>query len=363
MSVRRLIALATTCVATLSLAVAVIATDPAGAATATPVLEKRIIGYSVKHRPIVAYHLGNPRYKRTSVILGQMHGDEPAGIRVVNSLVMSTSSIEGTNLWVIPTMNPDGNARHTRQNAHKVDLNRNWPDNWRHLTGQYYSGPRVLSEPETRAVHTFLRKIRPHYLVSLHQPLRGVDATDGARLDKAFRNRLARNLKLPIKAFNCWSVCYGSMTPWYTKHNYGLGFTIEFGRHPSTYMLTKRTPWGIVHALGGTFGSLAAHNPSAALSLSATAVRVLISGWAYDTDDHPAHVSYRAYRDGTLIRTSKAWSTSPPVPKRIPAGAHGYAFTDHPTPGAHNYCLVFANLGAGTGATRLCRSVTVPDAP
>ena len=30
-------------------------------ASATPLLGKQVIGYSVRHRPIVAYHLGDPR--------------------------------------------------------------------------------------------------------------------------------------------------------------------------------------------------------------------------------------------------------------------------------------------------------------
>ena len=65
---------------------------PAGAATGTLIISKRIIGYSVQHRPIVAYHLGNPD-SRTQVVLvlGEMHGDEHAGVTVVN-VAASTAS-------------------------------------------------------------------------------------------------------------------------------------------------------------------------------------------------------------------------------------------------------------------------------
>src|SRR4051794_14044034 len=62
-----------------------LAPGPAGAA-ATPLLGRKVIGYSVRHRPIVAYHLGDPR-KRPVLIIGQMHGNETAGVRVANSIV------------------------------------------------------------------------------------------------------------------------------------------------------------------------------------------------------------------------------------------------------------------------------------
>jgi protein MpaA len=222
-------------------------------AAAPTVLEKRVIGYSVQHRPLVAYHLGNPRIRRVSLIIGQMHGDEPAGPKVVSTLVHGRP-VTGVNLWVIPTINPDGAARHTRKNAHGVDLNRNWPYRWAKLKGQYYSGRRPLSEPETRAISRFLTAVRPHYLVSLHQPLHGVDSGDGGKLDRAFRNRLARNLRLPVKRFACWDECHGSMTRWYTHHRYGVAITVEFGAHPTLHTRTVRAPRGIVRAMGGRVG-------------------------------------------------------------------------------------------------------------
>ncbi|SHF65751.1 Zinc carboxypeptidase [Jatrophihabitans endophyticus] len=225
---------------------------PAAAATTSPVIGKRVIGYSVRHRPIVAYHLGNPKIRRTTLVIGQMHGDEHAGVRVARALLHGRR-VAGLNLWVIPSINPDGDKRGTRKNAHGVDLNRNFPYRWARLSGQYYSGRKPLSEPESRAVYRFLRKLRPHYVVSVHQPLNGVDSGDGGALDKRFRNRLARNLHLPVKRFACWSECHGSMTRWYTHHRYGVAITVEFGSRPSAHRLTTTAPRGIVRAMGGRF--------------------------------------------------------------------------------------------------------------
>ena len=229
---------------------ATLLTVPAAPSVATPVLERRVIGHSVRHRAIVAYHLGDPTIRRVDVVIGQMHGDEHAGVRVVRALI-GGGRITGVNLWVVPTMNPDGDAAHTRRNAHHVDLNRNWPVAWKHLTGRYASGPRPLSEPENRAVRAFLLRVHARDVVSLHQPLSGVDTTDGGALDPGLRDRLARNLGLPATPLRCWSTCHGSMTRWYTAGHHGVALTVEFGAHPTVRYLTGRARRGIVAALGG----------------------------------------------------------------------------------------------------------------
>jgi len=342
----------------------------AAAASGTPLLGKQVIGFSVRHRPIVAYHLGDPR-KRPVLIIGEMHGDEPAGVRLANAIVRGHASVEGINLWVVPTMNPDGYAAHRRQNAHKVDLNRNWPDRWARLTGIYYSGRKPRSEPETRAMQAFLLRLRPKYVVVLHQPLYGVDTTDGGALDKAFRNRLARGLGLPRKPFRCWSVCHGSLTGWYTTHRYGIAITVEFGWHPRASYLTGKARRAIVAALGGRFGTLAAHDPRGALSGSATGPKdgakdgtVHLRGYAFDVDARATSLRYVATRDGTTVGHGTANRASADVNARFAlTGVHGLALDLPAAPGPHRFCLTFTNVGAGRGDTSRCVSVTVPAPP
>ena len=104
--------------------------------------------------------------------------------------------MHGIDLWVVPVYNPDGLAAGTRKNAHGVDLNRNYPYHWVDLDGNYESGPDAASERETRAMMRFLKTVKPRWLLSFHQPLRGVD-TDTKR--PKFARRVARTLDLPAQ--------------------------------------------------------------------------------------------------------------------------------------------------------------------
>ncbi len=336
--------------------------QPATAAKATPVLGKRVIGHSVLGRPIIAYHLGDPNSKTTSLIVGEMHGDEHAGVVVAKSLIHGSVSVEGVNLWVIPTMNPDGDARHTRQNAHGVDLNRNWPHNWAHLTGQYYSGPRPLSEPETRAVWRFLRNVRPRYVVSLHQPLDGVDKTAGSgKAYRRFRDALSRNLHLAVKDFQCWSVCHGSMSGWYQQHRIGVAVeTVEFGWHPTHKYLVGTARRGIIAALGGHFGPLARHNPRLGVNIDPAARKITVRGWAYDPDESGTSLLVRLDEGDRTLARHWARGPSPTIDERRGiSGGHAFSFQIAATPGRHRYCLTARNRAAGANTTT-CNSVTVP---
>ncbi len=222
--------------------------------TATPVgsgVEQRRIGASVEHRPIFAYRLGNPGAAVTAVVLGNMHGSEPAGVQVARAIIGSPA-VRGIDLWVIPTMNPDGLAAHTRQNARGVDLNRNWGYRWVRQAGMYDSGPRPFSEPETRAVKTFLDHVHASFVVSFHQPLYGVDS-DHVK-NPRLMNRLALDLHLPRKPFTCQTgVCHGTMTGWFNAHHAGAAITVEFGSAPTHSYLTGPARAGTVRAVLGRY--------------------------------------------------------------------------------------------------------------
>jgi protein MpaA len=147
-----------------------------------------LIGHSVEHRPIVATPVGDPRAHVRVLVVGDIHGNERAGERIVARLRRHPPA--GARTWLLRTANPDGAAAGTRQNAHGVDLNRNFPWRWRHLGGVYYSGPRPASEPETRALRAFILRERPAVSIWFHQHLNFVILQPGA--DRALMRRYAR---------------------------------------------------------------------------------------------------------------------------------------------------------------------------
>ncbi|WGL53475.1 DUF2817 domain-containing protein [Nocardioides sp. BP30] len=212
------------------------------------VVEKMVIGHSVRHRPILAYHLGQqgPGIP-TVVIVSTMHGNERQ-IQQIPKALRDGRRIRGVDLWVVPVMNPDGLAADTRQDARGVDLNRNFPTHWVHTTGHYGSGPRAASEPETRAMMSFLLKVRPDRLISFHQPLHGVDL-DSRR--PSFSRKVSRALHLPVSHVKCGGVCGGTMTQWFEAHLPGSAITVEYGAHPASHTLRVQAPKALLRLFGG----------------------------------------------------------------------------------------------------------------
>ena len=113
-------------------------------------------GRSVRGRPIRAFELGfGSRGSRRVLVVGCIHGDECAGTAVVRRLEQLPPP--DFDLWVVPTLNPDGRAAGTRENARGVDLNRN------------FAGPGRLSEPESRFAARLVRRLRPSVTIWFHQ--------------------------------------------------------------------------------------------------------------------------------------------------------------------------------------------------
>jgi murein peptide amidase A len=150
-----------------------------------------VIGYSVEGRPIDLYTFGQGELHYL-IVAGIHGGYEGNTVDLANQLLVYISAHpeavpSGDTLYVIPDMNPDAVARGrnagARVNANGVDLNRNFPThNWvpdwdhgncwneRPTTGGVAGG----SEPETRAVASFILSHRIQALISYHSAALGV---------------------------------------------------------------------------------------------------------------------------------------------------------------------------------------------
>jgi N-acetylmuramoyl-L-alanine amidase len=162
-------------------------------AVADPSVRSIYAGRSVKGRRIVAIRVGETAGFRVLVV-GSIHGPETAGHAVIRRL-RALRPPAGTELWTVRTVNPDGVTAGTRQNARGVDLNRNFPDRWRRQGRRFspfYSGPKPLSEPESRSVRRLVRTLRPDVTIWYHQALRVVDLGNGAdpRIVRAYARRV-----------------------------------------------------------------------------------------------------------------------------------------------------------------------------
>ncbi len=94
--------------------------------------------------------------------ISSMHGDEITGrelmIRLIQHLGEAYSSgdkdiqwlVNNTEIFIMPSMNPDGSERRRRGNGRGLDLNRNFPE-----LSTSETDPEAASEPEVQAIMKF----------------------------------------------------------------------------------------------------------------------------------------------------------------------------------------------------------------
>ncbi|WP_337965739.1 M14 family metallopeptidase [uncultured Flavobacterium sp.] len=132
----------------------------------TPLLEKlntnnqvKVIGTSVLGEPIYSYEIGTGE---TRIYLwSQMHGNESTTtkalfdfINVLNSgSEFAEKMLKTFTFYSIPILNPDGARLYTRENANKIDLNRDSQN---------------LTQPESKVLREVFETFKPHYCFNLH---------------------------------------------------------------------------------------------------------------------------------------------------------------------------------------------------
>ena len=127
-----------------------------------PLLEKlptEIIGTSVQGKPIYKYTIGSGKIR--IFMWSQMHGNESTTTKALFDFlnVLNSDDELGVKLLshftfcILPMVNPDGAELYTRENANKVDLNRDSVN---------------LSQPESQLLRKTFDEFKPDFCYNLH---------------------------------------------------------------------------------------------------------------------------------------------------------------------------------------------------
>ena len=119
----------------------------------------KIIGKSVLGKSIYSYEIGEGKTK--IFFWSQMHGNESTTTKALFDFLnvlqsgsqLAQQLLSAFTFYSIPMLNPDGAALYTRENANKVDLNRDSQD---------------LTQPESKLLRAIFESFKPDYCFNLH---------------------------------------------------------------------------------------------------------------------------------------------------------------------------------------------------
>ncbi|MFD2907763.1 M14 family zinc carboxypeptidase [Flavobacterium ardleyense] len=136
------------------------------------IFEVSEIGQSVAQRSILQVKIGTGKTK--ILVWSQMHGNEPTTTKglldffnfLASDLELAEQIKKKYTLLCIPMLNPDGAFAYTRENANKIDLNRD---------------AFLASQPEMKLLRTIYEAFQPDYCYNLHDQ-RTIFGTEGFKL-------------------------------------------------------------------------------------------------------------------------------------------------------------------------------------
>jgi hypothetical protein len=119
----------------------------------------KIIGNSVLGKPIYRLDFGSGKTK--VFMWSQMHGNESTTTKAVFDFICflngetneSKTMLSNFTFCILPMVNPDGAELYTRENANKVDLNRDAQN---------------LTQPESILLRTVFNEFKPDFCFNLH---------------------------------------------------------------------------------------------------------------------------------------------------------------------------------------------------
>jgi hypothetical protein len=211
-----------------------------------------VIGESVEKRQQEVFRFGRGPVNKL-IVAGIHGGSEWNTVLLANQLIAYLNDHPeripaDTSLFILPDINPDGAARahgvDGRVNANGVDLNRNWPYNWkadwprdgcwiwRAVTGGDSGG----SEPEVQNLIAFIDKIKPAALISYHSAALGIfsggkpDFPPSIQLAQA----IAKVSDYPYPPLDTGCDYTGNLTDWASNTRSVPSIDIELTDHVNT---------------------------------------------------------------------------------------------------------------------------------
>jgi hypothetical protein len=210
-----------------------------------------IIGYSVQGRPLEVYRFGTGSTERL-IVAGMHGGGEYNTIQLADMLIANLRvhpdivPLEVT-LYILRNLNPDGEAlSHSylgRANANGVDLNRNWDANWQTdwprdgcwIQTEVTGGTGPESEPETKALMTFIQSHHFDAVINYHSAALGIFA--GGLPPDDYSIRLAKAIaavtNYPYPPINVGCVYTGGFTDWADERGIAA-LDVELTDHTNT---------------------------------------------------------------------------------------------------------------------------------
>lgn len=240
-----------------------------------PFIETEVIGQSVMKKPIYCLRAGNGERKLfincahhgleylTSAFIMKFLFDFGAAILEDTEFFGYSAKelAQEVSLYVVPMVNPDGvdiavnglditNPYHQKlissvgihsfnkvwqSNARGVDINHNYNASWRVVKTQpgesKYAGPYSESEPETKAMVDFIRKMDFDILIAFHSQGReiyydfdGIVAENSLKLARKMAEESGYAVCIPTG-----SAAFGGCKDWFIKEFGKAGFTVEIG--------------------------------------------------------------------------------------------------------------------------------------
>ena len=131
------------------------------------------------------------------VLLASIHGTEVIGTPLFNRLIDAIYEhpewLNNRTIYLMRVTNPDGVVEDMRGNSNNIDINKIFRQ--KNFGRGWFNGDAPLSAAETVVLMDFFVEIQPSRVLTIHQPLNGIDY-DGPAKDLAHELSKLSNIRI-----------------------------------------------------------------------------------------------------------------------------------------------------------------------